>query len=76
MSVQRWQPYYGYDLCKADDGFYVSFHDHEQALLSLSNRCRELEAALRPFTLLGGNDDGVCAAYHDLPSDVVIYENS
>lgn len=36
----------------------------------------KLRAALDPFTKLGGPDDGVMPAYHDLEDDVVIYKNS
>lgn len=35
-----------------------------------------LRAALEPFTKLGGPNDGVMPAYHDLPDDVVVCSNS
>jgi hypothetical protein len=36
----------------------------------------KLKAALEPFTKLGGPDDGVMPAYHDLEDDVVIWKDS
>lgn len=35
-----------------------------------------LRSALEPFTRLGGPNDGVMPAFHDLEDDVVIYVNS
>jgi hypothetical protein len=37
---------------------------------------RDVGPTLASFASLGGPDDGVAAAYHDLPDDVVIYSNS
>lgn len=36
----------------------------------------KLTKALEPFAKLGGPNDGVMPAYHDLPDDVVVYNNS
>lgn len=43
---------------------------------SLARENERLRAALEPFTKLGGPNDGVMPAYHDLEDDVVILENS
>lgn len=50
--------------------------DPSPGVKALRARVAELGKALGPFAALGGKKDGVCAAYHDLPSDTVIYENS
>lgn len=45
-------------------------------LLSLRAKVEKLQAALEPFTKLGGPNDGVMPAFHDLEDNVVIYKNS
>lgn len=42
----------------------------------LEGRYAEALEALEPLAALGGPRDGICAAYHDLPSDTIIYKNS
>lgn len=51
----------------------------EEMILAIEQRGAEvakLRAALEPFTKLGGPNDGIMPAYHDIPDDIVVYENS
>src|SRR3990167_881789 len=36
----------------------------------------ELAEALKPFAALGGSQDEIMTAFHDLEADIVIFENS
>lgn len=61
------------DCGATTEGKWAGVHSYDCASLGLSDEIEKLRAALEPFTKLGGPDDGVMPAYHDLEDDVVIY---
>lgn len=48
----------------------------EQDMLEAAVEIERPRAALEPFTKLGGPNDGVMPAFHDMEDDVVVYLNS
>lgn len=50
--------------------------DAAEAIVGQQESAEQMREALEPFAALGGPNDGVMPAFHDLDDDVVVYHNS